>query len=95
MGDSVANFDRAIDENNLLRLAVSKRVVKHLGNTIDKTTVADLPDFLKDPDQILSSYRRKRPSGRVRHIIFEWKPIKRVLLGIYDRIFRLYFGMRQ
>jgi glycosyltransferase involved in cell wall biosynthesis len=95
MGESVANFDRAIDENNLLRLAVSKRVVKHLGNTLDENTLADIPDILKDPKYTLSNAASRGPARSAHPTIFAWTPIRRLLLGIYDRIFRLYFGGRR
>lgn len=91
MGDSVANFDRAINENNLLRLAVTERSVVHLGNQLDDQILADLPTV---PGQDAAAAAKASPSPRASGDFFEWRPVKRLLLGLYDRIFRLYYGRK-
>ena len=89
MGDPVANFDRAINENNMLRLAVTERAVVHLGNTPDPETLAGLPTVSSD----LTARTAQAPGQSNRPIpgIFTWKPVRRLLLGLYNRIFQLYF----
>jgi glycosyltransferase involved in cell wall biosynthesis len=88
MGDSVHNFDRAINRSNLIRLAVAERVVRHLGNTLDEQTLAEIPASLHP---VPESTGPNGPVGKT-HAIYEWGPIKWVLLRVYDRIFRLYYG---
>jgi len=86
MGDSVAHFDRAINNDCLLRLATSDRVVRHIGNTLEKDFIGSLPRQIQgkiaNPEQI-----RTPVSSR----IFTMRPIKWVLLRLYDWIFRLYY----
>jgi glycosyltransferase involved in cell wall biosynthesis len=88
MGDSVHNFDRAINRSNLIRLAVAERVVRHLGNILDEQTLAEIPASLHPTD---TSNNQLVRTGKT-HAIYEWGPIKWVLLRVYDRIFRLYYG---
>ncbi len=89
MGGPVANFDRAINENKMIRLAVTERAVVHLGNTLDQETLATLPPVL--PDQASAPNRTGVQSERPVPGFFTWKPVRRILLALYDRIFRLYF----
>jgi glycosyltransferase involved in cell wall biosynthesis len=88
MGDSVHNFDRAINRSNMIRLAVADRVVRHLGNTLDEQTLSEIPASLRPtaPPAVQLGHIGKT------HAIYEWGPIKSILLRIYDRIFRLYYG---
>lgn len=88
MGDSVALFDRAINQGELLRLAVCERSVRHLGNTLDEQTLAELPAGLAGGKVLDNRPALKRSRSR----IFEWKPVKRILLGFYNRVFRIYYG---
>lgn len=87
MGDSVHNFDRAINSTNMVRLAVAERVVRHLGNTLDGQILAEIPASLRPGDAAsrASSRPGRRPS------LVDWKPVKWLLLRLYDRIFRLYY----
>lgn len=87
MGDSVHNLDRLINGSDMIRLAVSERVVRHLGNTLDEQTLAELPDSLRSG---VEAPRQSRPSGKLYSFV-DWRPVKSVLLRIYDHIFRLYF----
>lgn len=89
MGADVAEFDRAIDGSNLLRLAVADRVALHLGNRLEEKLFEELD--LDIPVKTATPLaRRKFPSGAGRGIL-TWRPIRRALLALYDRIFRLYF----
>jgi glycosyltransferase involved in cell wall biosynthesis len=85
MGTEVAQFDEAIERNGLLRLAVSDRTVMHVGNTIDAEDIA----------QIGTVWSGRLAAGAHRlskaRSILDWPPIRRLLLAIYDRIFRTYF----
>jgi hypothetical protein len=88
MGDSVAHLDRAIDGSDLLRLAVTDRAVKHLGNTLDEQTLSQLPGKIFEgaqPKGLAQSPGKVNP-------LFAWKPVRWVLLRIYDRIFKIYYG---
>jgi glycosyltransferase involved in cell wall biosynthesis len=88
MGESVHNFDYAINGSNMVRLAVADRMVRHLGNTLDERTLAEIPAYLH-PSGITATQAKKATKGGS---IFEWGPVKSVLLRVYDRIFRLYYG---
>ncbi len=94
MGDSVANFDRAINENHLLRLAVTERAVMHLGNTLDDWILAQLPAQLLEAVELPVRANPHEASRTAFHAVLEWAPVKRLLLGLYDRIFRFYFGRK-
>ncbi len=91
MGESVANFDRAIDQTGLLRLAVTERSVRHIGNTLDEQFLAELPEYLRDGRPVGG---QKSAAGPRSNPLAEWGPVKRVLLGLYNRIFQLYYGRR-
>jgi glycosyltransferase involved in cell wall biosynthesis len=90
MGDSVAHFDRAINQNGMLRLAVTERAVRHLGNALDEKTLQELPPGI----QAVATAQGGTPEPKVRLRLWEWAPIRRLLLGLYDRIFNLYFSRR-
>lgn len=89
MGDAVANLDRAIDGNNLLRLAVTERAVLHLGNTLDKETIATLPSGITEGVTLPGN---KRLRSSLAKSFFAARPIKKLLLSLYHRIFRIYYG---
>lgn len=86
MGESVAHFDQAINNDGLLRLATADRVVRHIGNTLDEDFINSLPARLRmnitKPEQM----RAFTPSK-----VFSIKPVKWVLMRLYDWIFRLYY----
>jgi glycosyltransferase involved in cell wall biosynthesis len=91
MGPDVAKLDKAIDGNNLLRLAVSERVVMHIGNTLDQCFLDEIKIFSA------GRIRTRQRQSRHRHILHsfcEWRPVRRVLLSLYDLIFNLYFRER-
>lgn len=86
MGDSVAHFDRAINNDCLLRLATSDRVVRHIGNTLDGDFIDSLPPRIRE-----TIAKPERLPSKVPSRIFTLKPIKWVLLRFYDWIFRVYY----
>ena len=88
MGDSVAHLDRAIDGNNYLRLAVSERVVKHLGNTLDETTLYEIPEQVR---AALGVDYKSQSESRSKNAFLYWKPVRWVLHRIYDWIFRVFY----
>jgi glycosyltransferase involved in cell wall biosynthesis len=74
----VRTLDERIDRAGYLRLMTTEPLVRHLGNTV--------PDDLRDQPGT-------RPPGppKARRRLLEWGPVRRLLLGIHDRIFRWYF----
>jgi len=91
MGDSVANFDRAIDGNHLLRLATSERVALHMGNQLGEQVMALIPpEFHQLTD--LTNVPIQTKSTSEFHNVLNWKPVRKLLLAFYDRIFRLYYS---
>ncbi len=78
MGE-VRQLDRRVNEARLLRLMVPEPLAMNMSNTLGAER-APLPDVGK---------RQPRPWGR---IILNLTPIRKVLLSIYNRIFRLYYS---
>lgn len=90
MGSSVAQFDEAINSNHLLRLAVTERAVRHIGNTLD-------PEFLETVappvrEAITAHRAPASASGLRRSRFLNWKPVRYLLLKIYDWIFQVFYG---
>ncbi len=94
MGDSVANFDRAIDQTGLLRLAVDERTVRHLGNTLDEQVLTEIPDYLREAANLTDLSGLQAGRSRLRAPIYDWKPLKRLLLGLHNKIFQIYYGRK-
>lgn len=90
MGDSVAHFDRAINNNNLLRLATADRVVQHIGNALDDSLLLSLPSNFSDEIKKTHASRLKS-KGSTQSWFFNRKPVKWFLHRLYDWIFRLYY----
>jgi len=90
-GDSVAHFDRAIDGNHLLRLATSERVTLHMGNQLSEQVIALIPPGFQQLTD-LASFLSKRNLQALPINSWIWKPVRKLLLAFYDRIFRLYYG---
>ena len=90
MGADVAQFDQAIDAHNLLRLAVSDRLAIHMGNSLRVSESA--PGF--------DVARQGRPQARLGRSsaarwIWDLPLVRRTLLALHGRIFRLYYGTRR
>lgn len=90
MGDSVAHLDRAVDGSDLLRLAVTERAVKHLGNMLDEQTVSQLPSDVMEGAHHGTA---EQLTGKGDSLLL-WKPVQWVLLRIYDWIFNIYYGAK-
>lgn len=90
MGTSVAQFDNAINSNHLLRLAVSERAVQHIGNTLDPEFLSTIAPAVREA--LGQAAGAVKPSATRRSRILDWKPIRFVLLRVYDWIFRMFYG---
>jgi glycosyltransferase involved in cell wall biosynthesis len=80
LGDD-RKLDDALNQAGYLRLMTTQPLVRHLGNTLPE-------DLMDDKGRIAAG--RVVSTGFARRII-DWSPIRRILLGIYNRIFRWYF----
>jgi hypothetical protein len=92
MGTDVAQFDEAIDARNLLRLAVSDRLAVHMGNSLRGAEIASAQEAagagsMPKPDSVAHPVVRRR--------IRDIPAVRRALLALHDRIFRLYYGSRR
>lgn len=74
----VRSLDEKLNQAGYLRLSTCQPLVRHLGNRLD----------LKLEDRVSDG---PRTTARNEHFIFNLPPVKRSLLWLYDRIFRLYF----
>ena len=88
MGKDVANFDRAIESSGLLRIATKERTIMHMGNRIDPELMRSLQRGGTGIDGAIPLKSVKISAWRR---ILNWAPVRYVFLGIYNRIFRLYF----
>lgn len=91
MGDSVAQFDQAVDGNHLLRLATSERVTLHMGNQLSGQVIALTPPGFQQLSDLTSIPAQTKSSSASQKFV-EWKPVRKLLLAFYDRIFRIYYG---
>jgi glycosyltransferase involved in cell wall biosynthesis len=80
MGPVVAEFDRAMNQGNLIRLSVTERVVQHLGNTLSPII------------KIATTPSRERYKSRIFKKFLLWKPVRWMLMRLYDRIFHWYYN---
>jgi glycosyltransferase involved in cell wall biosynthesis len=81
LGDD-RKLDNALNQAGYLRLMTTKPLVRHLGNTLPQ----DLED-ISSPSG-LDSQKGKTSFGRR---VLDFPPLRRMLLGIYNRIFHWYF----
>ena len=88
---AMVRFDRAIDGNHLLRLATSERVALHMGNQLSGQVIALIPPGFQRLTDLTSTSIQKK-SSNASHKFQDWKPVRKLLLAFYDRIFRLYYG---
>lgn len=73
----VRTLDEALNAGGLLRLMTEEPHVAHMGNTLGLLKTRQQPDTM-------SRHNAKR--------LFEWPPIKKGLMYLYDKIFQLYYG---
>ncbi len=79
MGSDVARLDETLNAKGYLRLMTTEVYVDHMGNR--------LPEHLRPIDEPIGKSSSK-PSLLRR--ILHTRPVRKVLLALYDRIFRLY-----
>jgi glycosyltransferase involved in cell wall biosynthesis len=80
LGDD-RKLDDALNQAGYLRLMTTEPLVRHLGNTLP----ADLHEGVGRQPTMVGG-----PSTPGRRLL-DWSPLRRLLLGIYNRIFRWYF----
>jgi glycosyltransferase involved in cell wall biosynthesis len=80
LGDD-RKLDDALNRAGYLRLMTTEPLVRHLGNT--------LPEGLLEEGVIVNGKAGGERSKSRR--MLDWPPIRRVLMAIYNRIFRWYF----
>lgn len=73
----VRTLDRKVNDSGYLRLTTSEPLTKHMGNCLPAEVSANLP--------------QKTPETSNRRLV-DLPPIRRSLLWLYNRIFRLYYG---
>lgn len=79
MGSDVARLDETLNQLGYLRLMTPEIYVDHIGNR--------LPDHLRDR----TTTRPRTASRPWRKRLAQLPPVRKVLLTLYDRIFRLYY----
>ncbi len=82
MGADVTRLDLALNEKGYLRLMTPRPYVDHMGNR--------LPDFLRGKEGTTTAPATRPRLGLLRHLA-HLRPVRKVLLALYDRIFRLYY----
>jgi glycosyltransferase involved in cell wall biosynthesis len=80
LGDD-RKLDDALNQSKYLRLMTTEPLVRHLGNTLSN----DLHGRTKES---ITPYGKRRSFARR---LLDWSPLRRVMLGIYNRIFHWYF----
>jgi hypothetical protein len=80
---SVRKFDERLNAAGLLRLMTTEAFVRHIGNR--------LPPDLADAVSALPVLPKPGPVG-IADRLLSWSPVRRVLLGLHNAIFRWYFG---
>lgn len=79
----VRSLDIALNEKGYLRLSTEQWWVQHLGNTLQ-----GLPEGA--PTARVAQPANARPAARP-HSLTAWKPARRVLLWLYDRLFTILY----
>ncbi len=82
MGADVTRLDLALNEKGYLRLMTPEPYVDHMGNR--------LPDFLRGKEGTTTAPATRGQAGLLRRLA-HLGPVRKVLLALYDRIFRLYY----
>jgi len=80
-----------VDDLDLLRLAVPRRVIAHLGNTSDVSLWEGSQEISLAAIRELWDHTR---GNRKRGGLLRLAPLRWLLLGIYGHIFRWYSGSR-
>jgi hypothetical protein len=75
----VRQLDRKVNESGLLRLMVPEPLAMNMSNTVPL-------------DAKRTSGSRMPAGARRRRGLLDWKPIRRILLGVHNAIFRRYYA---
>ncbi len=88
----VRSLDQQLNEAGYLRLTTSQALVKHLGNSllVENSAGSPLRQSAKSADVKNTGSTRSPSPWRKRFA--NLPPVRRSLLWLYDRIFRLYFS---
>lgn len=78
----VRMLDRRMNEAGYLRLMPCEPLAQNMSNRLD---------WIHDPAEVKNAVETKPSSGTVRKKVLNNPLVRRLLLGFYDRIFRLYF----
>jgi glycosyltransferase involved in cell wall biosynthesis len=78
----VRMLDQRMNEAGYLRLMPCEPLAQNMSNRLD---------WIHDPSEIKAFPAEKTSQGELRKKVLNLPPVKKVLLGIYDRIFRWYF----
>ncbi|MGD2059151.1 MAG: glycosyltransferase family A protein [Anaerolineales bacterium] len=81
LGDD-RKLDDALNQDGYLRLMTTTPFIRHLGNTVPKDP-GDVSSF--------SDVNARKVEGSIGRRLLDFPPLRRVLLGIYNRIFHWYF----
>jgi hypothetical protein len=81
----VRQLDVAVNELGCLRISTPEWWISHMGNVLeDRPRTEDRGRHIPSED--------RSAVGLLRSVILDWKPVKRLLMGLYGRIFRWYFS---
>jgi hypothetical protein len=78
----VRMLDQRMNDAGYLRLMPCEPLAQNMSNRLD---------WIHDPSEDKSSSTEKIKGGELRKKVLSLPPVKKVLLGFYDRIFRWYF----
>lgn len=76
-------LDNAVDEAGYLRLSTLSRTTRHIGNTISDSMAAEAREVGID----IHAPRVGAAPSRRSHWLVQWKPIRWLLQGLYNRLF--------
>jgi hypothetical protein len=77
----VRQLDQRMNDAGYLRLMPVEFLAQNMSNRLD---------WIHDPSELQKS--NPLPSGGLTKKLLNMKPVKRLLLGLYDRIFTWYYG---
>jgi glycosyltransferase involved in cell wall biosynthesis len=88
----VRTLDEMLNNQGYLRLATPKRLVRHLGNRLDATSLPPEVDYGEGVPPLPQGEGRGEGKKRQRKHLKNIPLIRRGLFWLYDRIFRLYYS---
>lgn len=87
MGQMV-ELDNAMDEKGYLRLSTIGRTTKHMGNMATPELVAEARGLGVNVEGV-QGIRMRTPKRSLLSTFVEWKPVRWLLYGVYNRLFWL------